>query len=181
MNRRQRTRGITPPLVVLIGALIAGSELPTTAAPSTEQLKVADLDLTLKDLTGKNVRLIEFKGKVIVLNLWATWCRPCREEIPDLIKLQARYSNDVAVIGIVVQDKFGEKVRTFAQEFGIPYPILDGNDQHEFDKSFGPFWGLPTSILIDRDGRIRKKHQSQITLQQLEREVVPLIDARVQR
>lgn len=121
MNRRQRIRGITPPLVVLIGTLIAGSELPTTAASCTEQLKLANLDLTLKDLTGKDIRLNEFKDKVIVLNLWATWCGPCRKEIPDLIKLQARYSNDVAVIGIVVQDKFGEKVRTFAQEFGRLY------------------------------------------------------------
>lgn len=161
--------------MMLIGALIASSQVPSAAAPLTKQRKVANLDLTLKDLKGNEVRLSEFKGKVIVLNLWATWCGPCRKEIPDLIKLQAAYPDDVAVIGVVIQDKLGEKVRAFVQEFRVPYPILDGNDHAEFEKAFGPFWGLPTSILIDREGRIRKKHQGQATLQQFKSDVRPLL------
>ena len=175
MNHQQHAWMIGALLLVLLGAPTAGAERPTTTGQSTQRPEVTNLDLSLKDLAGKDVRLSEFKGKVIVLNLWATWCGPCRKEIPDLIKLQSVYPDDVAVIGIVVQDKFGENVRTFAQKFGIRYPILDANDHAGFEKAFGPFWALPTSILVDRDGRIRKKHQGQVTLQQLQRDIRPLI------
>lgn len=163
-------------LIVVASAATEASPLRATSAASTaEQLNAANLDLVLKDLDSKDVRLSQFKGKVIVLNLWATWCGPCRKEIPDLLKLQAAYRGDVAVLGIVVQDKFGANVRAFAREFGIGYPILNGNDHQEFEKAFGPFWGLPTSVVVDREGRIRKKHQGQVTMQQLEREIRPLI------
>lgn len=156
--------------------------LPFIAAFSTlvnagavAQPKSLNLEISLRDLSGNSVTLSDFKGKVIVLNLWATWCGPCRKEIPDLIKLQAAYPKDVAVIGVVVLDKFGEKVQSFVREYGIAYPVLDGNDRQDFEDAFGPFWGLPTSFVIDRQGRLRKKHQGQVTRQQLEREITPLI------
>ena len=145
------------------------------AAPPPSEPKTLDLAITLNDLKGNPVTLSQFKGKVIVLNLWATWCGPCRKEIPDLIKLQAAYPKDVAVIGVVVLDKFGDKVTSFARQFGITYPVLDGNDREDFEDAFGPFWGLPTSFVIDRQGRLQKKHQGQVTRLQLEREITPLL------
>lgn len=176
MNQQWPTRFIRPLLLVLIGAAIGAIERPATATRLIdEQPKAANLDVVLKDLNGRDVRLSQFKGKVIVVNLWATWCGPCRKEIPDLITLQTTYPDDVAVLGVVVQDKFGDSVRAFAEEFGIAYPILDGNDHQEFEKAFGPFWGLPTSIFIDRQGRIHKKYQGQATRQQLEREARSLL------
>lgn len=161
---------------VLLCALLAITiiSLPLEATPPSEP-KTIDLAITLKDLKGNPVALSQFKGKVIVLNLWATWCGPCRKEIPDLIKLQAAYPKDVIVIGVVVLDKFGEQVSAFVRDFGITYPVLDGNDRNDFEDAFGPFWGLPTSFVIDRHGRLQKKHQGQVTRQQLEREIRPLI------
>lgn len=159
-------------LCVLLAATIVGSPL---AATPPSQPKVLNLAISLKDLKGAPVTLSQLQGKVIVVNLWATWCGPCRKEIPDLIKLQAAYPKDVVVIGVVVLDKFGEKVTSFVRDFGITYPILDGNDREDFEDAFGPFWGLPTSFVIDRHGRLQKKHQGQVTRQQLERDIRPLI------
>lgn len=159
-------------LVVLVSALDGATQSPS---PALSQQKVLDLNISLKDLSGNPVKLSDFKGKVIILNLWATWCVPCRKEIPDLLKLQAAHPKDVVVIGVVVTDKFGEKVKAFVRDFGITYPVLDGNDREDFEEAFGPFWGLPTSFVIDRQGRLRKKRQGQVTLQQLEREIRPLI------
>lgn len=167
-------------LVAMIAGIALGGPAAAVSAaeePITErqQAKPLDLNIALKDLSGKDVTLHSYKGKVIVLNLWATWCRPCRKEIPDLIKLQAAHPTDVVVVGVVLQDKFGEKVESFIRELGIPYPVLDGNDREDFENAFGPFWGLPTSFVIDRMGRLHKKHQGQVTLQQLEREVSTLL------
>ena len=165
--------------LLCLGLVVALADGPLVAAQS--QPKVANLEIALKDLKGAPVTLSQFKGKVIVLNLWATWCGPCRKEIPDLIKLQAAYPTDVAVIGVVVLDKFGDKVSTFVRDFGITYPVLDGNDRADFEDAFGPFWGLPTSLVIDRHGRLQKKHQGQITRQELERAIRPLIAAQPMR
>ena len=161
---------------ILLCVALAGTvgARPLRAAPPA-QPKPVNLEVTLKDLNGASVTLSQFKGKVIVLNLWATWCGPCKKEIPDLIKLQAAYPNDVVVVGVVVLDKFGEKVSSFVHDYGITYPVLDGNDRDDFENAFGPFWGLPTSFVIDRQGRLQKKHQGQVTRQQLEREISPLI------
>lgn len=168
----------------LLFAVIAGVSLggPASAVdaakePVTErqQAKPFNLGIALKDLSGNDVTLNSFRGKVIVLNLWATWCGPCRKEIPDLIKLQAAHPADLVVVGVVVQDKFGDKVKAFVREFRIPYPVLDGNDREDFEAAFGPFWGLPTSFVIDQMGRLHKKYQGQVTHQQLEREVSTLL------
>lgn len=174
-------RRLTPVIrsLLLAGALSVGAEArplaTSSAALAAEQPKAANLELVLNDLAGQAVRLNQFKGRVIVLNLWATWCGPCRKEIPDLIKLQATYPDDVTVIGIVIQDKFGENVKKVVREFGIRYPVVDGNDHTDFERAYGPFWALPISIVIDRQGLVRKKHQGQVTLEQLQREIRPLI------
>ena len=164
---------------LLAGIAVGGAATAVGAAETLEtewqQAKPLNLNIALKDLNGNDVALHSYKGKVIVLNLWATWCGPCKREIPDLIKLQAAHPNDLVVVGVVVQDKFGDKVRAFVREFRIPYPVLDGNDREDLEDAFGPFWALPTSFVIDRHGRLRKKHQGQVTRQQLEREIRPLI------
>lgn len=164
---------------LLAGIALGGAATAAGAAEALEtewqQAKPLNLNIALKDLNGNDVTLHSYKGKVIVLNLWATWCGPCKMEIPDLIKLQAAHPNDLVVVGVVVQDKFGDQVRAFVREFRIPYPVLDGNDREDLEDAFGPFWALPTSFVIDRHGRLRKKHQGQVTRQQLEREIRPLI------
>lgn len=160
---------------VALGGLATGVGAAAESVSERHHAKPLNVSIALKDLSGEDVTLNSYKGKVIVLNLWATWCRPCRKEIPDLIKLQAAHPNDLVVVGVVIQDKFGEKVRAVVREFGIRYPILDGNDRRDFEDAFGPFWGLPMSFVIDQMGRLQKKHHGQVTQQQLEREISALL------
>ena len=104
-----------------------------------------------------DVNLASFKGKVILINFWATWCGPCRVEIPDLMELQDHYRDDLVVVGIDVLDEF-TRVQAFADELRVNYPLLDGNNRDDVEQAFGPMWGLPTTVIVARDGTILKKH-----------------------
>jgi thiol-disulfide isomerase/thioredoxin len=124
-------------------------------------------DLKFKDLQGKDVALADLKGKVVFLNFWATWCDPCRVEIPWLIEMQAKYGpQGFTVVGVAMDDEgksvvapFVEKERfdVNGQKLPMSYPILLGSDDAA-DK-FGGILGYPTSFLISRDGRIIQKFQ----------------------
>jgi thiol-disulfide isomerase/thioredoxin len=134
----------------------------------------ARLNFTMTDMNGVDVKLASFKGKVILLNFWATWCGPCKVEIPDLVHLQTEYSEDLVVLGVLVQDEI-DKVPPFAAEYKINYPLLDGNNREDVEGAFGPFWGIPSSVIIGRDGRIVVKHSGIRSLEQLDREIKPLL------
>lgn len=116
----------------------------------------ANLSFTLKDLvSGRDVSLASYRGKVIILNFFATWCVPCKVETPDLVALQAKYPDDLAVLGILWFDEEGRaKTPAFGQSLGVTYPLLDGNGIDALDAAFGPIDGLPRSVVIAPDGRI---------------------------
>jgi len=124
-------------------------------------------DLKLKDLDGKDVSLADFKGKVVFLNFWATWCDPCRVEIPWLIDMQAKYaSRGFTVVGVAMDEEGKSAVAPFiakerfdvnGQQLPMGYPILLGTD--EAADKFGGVLGYPTSFLISRDGKIVEKFQ----------------------
>ena len=133
---------------------------------------VAPLDFTLKDINGVDVKLASFKGKVILLNFWATWCPPCRAEIPSLVELQSQHGDDVVIIGMLTQDPLSKKTAPFVSAMKMNYPILNANDREDIESAFGgPFWGLPTSIIIDREGRIARKHSGLATKEQFEQDI----------
>jgi thiol-disulfide isomerase/thioredoxin len=136
--------------------------------------KAAPLHFTLKDMNGVDVKLAAFKGKVILLNFWATWCGPCKAEIPSLVELQNEYGDDLVVLGFSVDDTV-EKMRPYAAEYGINYPLLVGNGREDVQEAFGPLYGIPVSVIIDRDGRIAKKHSGIATKAQFEREIKALL------
>ena len=119
--------------------------------------KPAKLDFTMKDLDGKDVSLSSFKGKVILLNFWATWCGPCKAEIPAFVELQNKYKNDLVVVGYSVDDE-APKARAFANEYKMNYPILLGLGREDVQDAYGPIWGIPASFIISRDGKVCKKH-----------------------
>jgi thiol-disulfide isomerase/thioredoxin len=127
----------------------------------------APLQFTLKDTNGVDVHLASFKGKVILINFWATWCGPCRVEIPALIELQNTYRDDLVVLGIDVLDEFS-RVGTFAKELNVNYPMLDANKRTDVEEAYGPMWGLPTTVIVDREGKVHKKHSGIASKEQFE-------------
>lgn len=136
--------------------------------------KDAPLQFTLKDMNGVDVNLASFKGKVILLNFWATWCGPCREEIPSLVELQTQYGDDLVVLGFSVDDTV-EKLRPYAEQFKMNYPVLVGNGRDDVQEAYGPIWGIPISVIIGRDGKIHKKHSGIASKDQFEREIKELL------
>jgi thiol-disulfide isomerase/thioredoxin len=136
--------------------------------------KPAPLHFTLKDMDGADVQLASFKGKVIVLNFWATWCGPCKAEIPSLVELQTQYRDDLVVLGFSVDDT-PDKMKPYAAEYKINYPLLVGNGREDVQDAYGPLWGIPVSVIIDREGKIAKKHSGIASKEQFEREIKLLL------
>ena len=136
--------------------------------------KSAPLHFTLKDMDGADVKLASFKGKVILLNFWATWCGPCKAEIPSLVELQQQYAGDLVILGFSVDDTV-EKMRPYADQYKINYPLLVGNGREDVQEAFGPLFGIPVSVIIGRDGTIAKKHSGIATKSQFEREIKALL------
>jgi thiol-disulfide isomerase/thioredoxin len=134
----------------------------------------APLGFTLKDMHGADVALASFKGKIILLNFWATWCGPCKAEIPDLVKLQEQYPDDLVVLGFSVDDPV-DKLQAYAAEYKMNYPVLVGNGRDDVQDAFGPLYGIPVSVIIGRDGRIMKKHSGIASKAQFEREIKALL------
>ena len=121
---------------------------PAAAACQAGVVKPANLNFTMKDMSGKNVSLSDFKGKVILLDFWATWCVPCKFEIPGFVELQRKYGKDgLQVIGVSVDDTL-EKLQPFVEEFKINYPVLQGLGHDDVQEAFGPVVAIPTSVVI---------------------------------
>jgi cytochrome c biogenesis protein CcmG/thiol:disulfide interchange protein DsbE len=137
--------------------------------------KTANLNFTLKDMNGKNVSLSAYKGKVLLVDFWATWCGPCKVEIPGFVDLYTRYRGQgFEIVGVLVDDQIA-KAKPFAQQFKMNYPVLDGDKRDDVKDAFGPLWGLPTAFLIGRDGKICKKHSGFATKEQFEKEIKALL------
>jgi thiol-disulfide isomerase/thioredoxin len=137
--------------------------------------KMAPLDYTLKDLNGVEVKLSSFKGKVILLNFWATWCGPCKVEIPDLVELQNEHGADLVVLGFLSLDPVSKGTYEFVRKYQMNYPILDGNGREDVEEAFGPMWGLPTSVIIGRDGIIAAKYSGIRSKAQLDEAIKALL------
>ena len=110
----------------------------------------------VRDLSGNVVSTAALKGKVVLLNFWATWCGPCREEIPEMIKLQAQYKDTLEVIGASEDEAPPGQVAKFAQKAGINYPIIMSSAQLE--REYGGVAALPTTFVINADGRVVQKN-----------------------
>jgi thiol-disulfide isomerase/thioredoxin len=113
-------------------------------------------EFAVKGIDGATVNLAEAHGKVVLLNFWATWCGPCRMEVPDLVELQKKYQNRLQVIGLVIDDADEDAVRKFANRYSINYPVAMATDEMRFQ--FGGVPALPTSFIIDAQGRVVQKH-----------------------
>src|SRR6266446_136059 len=114
-------------------------------------------DFHLAGLDGKPVTLAGSKGKVVLVNFWATWCGPCRAEIPDLVELQKKYKDRLQILGLVVDDDDLDAIKKFSARYGINYPVaLATND---IRIQYGGIPALPTSFVLDSEGRVVQKHE----------------------
>lgn len=137
--------------------------------------KPANLDFTLTDMDGGKVRLADYKGQVILLNFWATWCAPCKVEIPDFVRVYDEYRDQgVVILGVLnLDDPSHDQLRAFATEYKINYPVFRAND--DFAEANGPIWGLPTTLVIDRQGSVCSRHMGLVTKETVEREIKRLL------
>jgi len=115
---------------------------------------------TAAGLDGRPVSTAAFRGKVVLINFWATWCPPCREEIPDLIALQEQYRDQLQIIGVSQDSGSVDEVKRFAAEHRMNYPTVMSSP--EIEKLFPGIYALPTSFILDRDGRLAQKHIGQL-------------------
>jgi peroxiredoxin len=133
-------------------------------------------DFSLTDATGETVKLSDQKGKVVLLNFWATWCGPCKVEIPWFISFQQQYKDrNFTVLGVAFDDDGWTSVKPYLAEHKINYRVVVGNDA--LDKAYGGVESLPTTFLIGRDGRIASKHVGLISKSSYQEEISRLLAA----
>ena len=139
-------------------AAVAGAEQESQSGNVIQFVKNPDAApaFELNDLDGKPLSLAEAKGKIVLLNFWATWCGPCRAEIPDLVDLQKRYADKLEIIALATDEDDADEVRRFVMGAGINYRVAMTSDQVRM--AYGGIAALPTSFVIDTQGRIVQKH-----------------------
>ena len=130
--------------------------------------------LTLKDLDGRTVRLSDYRGKVVLINFWATWCPPCRAEMPDLIRLQREHGKEgLQIIGITYPPERKARVRRFARSVKVNYPIVLGT--RELKARFSSDETLPLTVVINRDGKVNEIISGILLPQEFDEKIKPLL------
>lgn len=157
------------------------AEPPADTAPGAAAKQAALPDLgaapawMLKNLDGQPVRSTDFKGKVMVVDFWATWCPPCREEIPGYVELQKKYAEKgLVIVGLSLDQQGPGVVKSFAQRFGINYPLVMGDEATV--EAFGGVEAIPTTFVIDREGRIRHKKVGMMAHDEYEKVIAQLFE-----
>jgi len=126
-------------------------------------------DFVLHDLEGKQVKLSDFRGKAVLLNFWATWCGPCKVEMPWFVEMQKQYGpQGLQIIGVALDDSGKEAIQKFAKEMGVNYTILQGHDA--VGDAYGAV-GLPTTYFIDRGGKIIDSDSGLVSRSEIEENV----------
>ena len=155
--------------VTLVGFLIAGIILTgektndfaevrpaaeTASTSSSSSLRAPNFTLIAMD--GKEISLSDYRGSIVIINFWTTWCGPCRYEIPDLMELREEYDGDLIVLGISLDYEPSSVVPGFAERLGINYPILYGDAG--IARTYGGVSGIPTTFIIDRDMNVYRRY-----------------------
>jgi thiol-disulfide isomerase/thioredoxin len=159
--------------IVLFMLLYNPATFPDVLSAVPAQVDFASPELNLTDLSGKPVSLDDYLGSVVLVNLWATWCPPCREEMPALQAFYEKHKSDGFVLVSINQEEPREVVEPFVKEFGLTFPVwldLDYQAEREFKTN-----SLPSSFVIDRTGRVRLMWYGAISKKNLEKYVTDLI------
>jgi peroxiredoxin len=168
--------------LVTVPAMLNGSHddktvsvgAPDGSAPSCKVSQgKAKLNFKLKDMNGATVNLADYKGKVILLNFWATWCGPCKVEIPEFIRAyEAHKDRGFVVLGVSIDDT-PDQLKAFAAQYKVNYPML--LNQEDVEQAYGPLYGVPVSFFIGRDGLICRKQMGEVKKETLEQELRSLL------
>jgi peroxiredoxin len=154
------------------------SETPVKAAVKPEKDRKLAPDFTLKDSNGANVKLSDYRGKVVLLNFWATWCGPCKIEIPWFVDLEQRYKDQgFSVVGVSMDEDGWDVVKPYIENRKVNYRILLGNDM--VGNLYGGIESLPTTFMIDQDGRIASIHIGLVSKKEYENEIHHLLGAKL--
>ena len=159
--------------LVIGGTLLLGAAaVPPNLRAAASERKAAP-NFSLDDSQGTAIKLSDFRGKVVVLDFWATWCHGCKTEIPWFMEFHKRYAGDgLAVIGVSMDDDGWKSVKPFVTEWKIPYPIVVGNQ--EMGKLYSVD-AMPVTLLIDREGRIAETHAGVVQKDAFEKEIKSLL------
>lgn len=148
--------------------------LLATATASPFQSKEKAPNFSLKMSNGKSLSLSKFKGKVVLLNFWATWCGPCIAEIPGFLEVYEKHkARGFEIVGISLDETGWEDITPFVKKHKIIYPVVLGNQK--VSKAYGEIYGLPTSFVIDKKGYIVNKHVGLMTREMLENKIKDLL------
>jgi thiol-disulfide isomerase/thioredoxin len=167
---------------IVVGTLLAAGVPTLSRAQGASRAfvcppnaKTAPLNYTLKGLDNAPVRLADFKGKVLLLDFWATWCGPCKVEIPWFMELQKKYaSRGFSVVGISTDDTLA-LLKPYVTTMKMNYPVLQGKDRDDVMDAFGPIVGMPTTVMISRTGKICATHAGLTSREIFESEVQALL------
>jgi peroxiredoxin len=151
------------------------SNLPTGELKSEGQRKPAP-NFTLKDADGNPVNLVDYRGKVVLVNFWATWCGPCEMEVPWFVEFEQKYKDQgFAVLGVSMDDDGWKSVRPYVASHKINYRVVIGSEM--VSQQFGEIEALPTSFVLDRQGRIASHHEGLVDKRDYQNEIVKLLEA----
>jgi len=176
VNLPARRALVLCPAVMLTVAL-AGctSETRVEASVKPESKRKPAPNFSLKDLNGNTARLSDYKGKVVLLNFWATWCGPCKLEIPWFVEFEQNYKDrGFAVLGVAMDDEGWEAVKPYLTARKVNYRVVMGNDS--IAELYGGVDSLPTTFVIDRDGRIASIHVGLVSRRDYEGEIKQLLE-----
>ena len=165
---------LTVVAVVVAGMIYTGAKHSRRVKPLDEQGLQSDLrgkpapDFELKTIDDKNIKLSDLRGKAVVVNFWATWCEPCKLEMPWLVDLQQKYSaQGLVILGLNVDTgSSNEKIASFAKEMGVNYPVLKATDA--VSDMYGGIDGLPTTFYVGRDGVVVEQGAGIISKDEIE-------------
>jgi peroxiredoxin len=162
--------------IVLMATVLGGcsSSLTTHASEASVNGRKSAPDFTLTGMNGAPVNLSDYRGKVVLLNFWATWCGPCEAEIPWFIEFEEMYKDrGFATLGVSMDEDGWQAVQPFVKQRAINYPVMIGNDR--VAQLYGGIDSLPSTFLIDREGRIASVHLGLVSRREYEAEILKLI------
>ena len=168
---KHSTRFVTRILSIVFLTIVL---LPAAAPPAQAGARPAP-PWEASDVEGKTVKSSDFKGKVVILDFWATWCPPCREEIPGFVALQNKYANKgLTIVGVSLDEQGPSVVKPFMKRFAMNYPVVMGDSKLVSD--YGGISAIPTTFIIDRQGNVVTAHQGYTDQATFEAEIRPLLD-----